>query len=120
MKTGPTARSTVVRHADRAHYDRAEIHGILDAGLVAHVGMVVDGAPIVIPMVYARSGDRIFLHGARASRLQKTLGGGTPVCITVTLLDGIVQLAERVGHLKPADVELETFDGVGVVGALLR
>ena len=97
MEKGPTERSTVKRHADRAHYDRAQIHAILDAGLVAHVGMVVDGAPIVIPMVYARSEETLYLHGARASRLQKTLAGGVPVCVTVTLLDGLV-LARSAFH----------------------
>jgi nitroimidazol reductase NimA-like FMN-containing flavoprotein (pyridoxamine 5'-phosphate oxidase superfamily) len=97
MKTAKTERATIRRHADRAHYDHAQIHAILDAGLVAHVGFVTNGSPFVIPMVYARLGDEVLLHGARASRLQKTLAGEIPVCVTVTLLDGIV-LARSAFH----------------------
>lgn len=98
MQSGPSERSTVRRHGDRASYDEATVHGILDAGLVAHVGFVsADGTPIVIPMAYARMGDALVLHGARASRLQKSLAGGVPVCVTVTLLDGLV-LARSAFH----------------------
>lgn len=92
-----SARSTIRRHADRASYDRELVHGILDAGLVAHVAFVVDGQPFVIPMVYARRGDRIVLHGAAASRLQKQLATGVPVSLGVTLVDGLV-LARSAFH----------------------
>ncbi len=97
MQRGPSERTTIRRAPQRGHYDREVIHAILDAGLVAHVGFVADGAPLVIPMVYARMGESLVLHGARASRLQKTLAGGVPVCVTVTLVDGIV-LARSAFH----------------------
>jgi nitroimidazol reductase NimA-like FMN-containing flavoprotein (pyridoxamine 5'-phosphate oxidase superfamily) len=94
---GTSSRSTIKRQPDRARYDAATVHAILDNGLVAHVGFVIDGAPFVIPMVYARLGDTIFVHGARASRLQKQLADGVPVCVTVTLVDGLV-LARSAYH----------------------
>ncbi len=82
-----------VRVSLRAAYDHQTVFAIFDAGLVAHVGFVADGRPVVIPMVYGRSGDVLYLHGARATRLIKLLGGdpdGAPVSIGVTLVDGIV------------------------------
>jgi hypothetical protein len=93
----PTRRSTVRRNAKRGVYDREVVNAILDAGLIAHVGFVHDGQPYVIPMSYARDGDRLLLHGAGGSRLMRTLAGGAPACVTVTLLDGIV-LARSVFH----------------------
>jgi hypothetical protein len=93
----PTRRSTVRRNAKRGVYDRQVVNAILDAGLIAHVGFVHDGQPYVIPMSYARDGDRLLLHGAGGSRLMRTLAGGAPACVTVTLLDGIV-LARSVFH----------------------
>jgi nitroimidazol reductase NimA-like FMN-containing flavoprotein (pyridoxamine 5'-phosphate oxidase superfamily) len=80
----------VRRRSERARYDPATIEAILDAGLVCHVGFVVAGQPYVIPAVYARIGDRLYLHGSAASRMLRTLAGGVPVCVTVTLLDGLV------------------------------
>ena len=79
-----------VRKSDRAAYDKAGLAAILDEGLVAHVGFVDRERPIVIPMIYGRSGDTLYLHGAKATRFSKALGKGVPVCITVTLVDGIV------------------------------
>ena len=79
-----------VRRSDRGNYDRAAIYDVLDQGLVAHVGFVDHDRPIVIPMAYGRIGDRLYIHGAKAARFGKTLGQGMPVCITVTLADGIV------------------------------
>ncbi len=79
-----------VRRGDRASYERAAIHAVLDEGMVAHVGFIDEGRPIVVPMIYGRIGERLYLHGARAARFAQTLGPGVPVCITVTLLDGIV------------------------------
>jgi hypothetical protein len=73
------------------------VEAILDEGLVAHVGLAVDGQPFVIPMVYARVGGDLYLHGSAASRLLRALGAGAPVCVTVTLLDGIV-LARSAFH----------------------
>jgi len=90
-------RSTVRRLPDRARYDPAEIFAILDEGLVGHVGFVEDGQPFVIPMSYGRDGDRLYLHGSVASRLLRALGAGASVCVTVTLLDGLV-LARSVFH----------------------
>jgi len=92
-----TARTTVRRIAPRGAYDRTTIHSILDEGLVGHVGFVVDGQPTVIPMVYVRVGERVCLHGSRASRLMRVLAGGAEACITVTLLDGLV-LARSAFH----------------------
>ena len=93
----PTARTTVRRRPERAHYDRASVEAILDEGLVAHVGLAVDGQPFVIPMVYARVGRDLYLHGSAASRLLRALSGEAAVCVTVTLLDGIV-LARSAFH----------------------
>ena len=75
---------------ENARYDESTVHAILDAGLVAHVGFVDDGQPYVIPMLYARDGDRIYLHGARKARIAQLLASGAPVCVNVTLLDGVV------------------------------
>ena len=79
-----------VRRPDRAIYDKAAVHAVLDEGLVAHVGFVDHDRPVVMPMVYGRIGDAFYLHGARAARFAKTMGVGVPVCVTVTLTDGIV------------------------------
>jgi uncharacterized protein len=84
------ARSRVRRHPERGSRERELIDAILDEGLVCHVGIVVDGRPVVIPMAYARDGDRLLLHGATGSRLLHALAGGCEVCVTVTLLDGLV------------------------------
>lgn len=92
-----TPRTRLHRMPARGTYDRAELHAILDAGLVCHVGVVADDAPVVIPMAYARVGDDLILHGARASRLLRAVAEGAPVCITVTLLDGLV-LARSAFH----------------------
>jgi nitroimidazol reductase NimA-like FMN-containing flavoprotein (pyridoxamine 5'-phosphate oxidase superfamily) len=75
---------------EKARYDEPTVHAILDAGLVAHVGFVDDGQPYVIPMLYARDGDQLYLHGARKARIAQLLASGAPVCVNVTLLDGVV------------------------------
>jgi hypothetical protein len=93
----PSDRTTVRRLPDRARYDRAAAHAILDEGLIAHVGLVTDSGPIVIPMLYARDGDRLLVHGSPASRLLRSAGKGVDVCATVTLLDGLV-LARSAFH----------------------
>lgn len=97
MDTYPKDKLNKVRKSDRAAYDRGTVHAILDAGLVAHVGFVDDDWPIVIPMIYARVDETLYLHGARAARFAKALGKGVPVCITVTHLDGLV-LARSAFH----------------------
>lgn len=93
----PTARTQVKRLPKRGQYDRETIYGILDEGFLCHVGFVHDGAPVVIPTGYARSGDRLYIHGSAASRMLRTLDQGVPVCVTVTLLDGLV-LARSAFH----------------------
>jgi len=89
--------SRVRRLPARAAYDAASIHAILDAGLVGHVGFAASGRPVVIPMLYGREGDLLYLHGSVASRLQRTLSSGIDMCLTVTLLDGLV-LARSAFH----------------------
>ena len=85
-----TERTTVNRVPNRSTLDRDEIHAILDAGLLCHVGIEVDGQPYVLPMGYARDGERLLLHGSRGSRLMRRLAEGAPACVTVTPLDGLV------------------------------
>lgn len=97
MESYPTNKLNKVRVSDRAAYDKETVHAILDAALVAHVGFVDHDWPMVIPMIYARTGDTLYLHGAKAARFTKALGKGVPVCITVTLLDGLV-LARSAFH----------------------
>jgi len=93
----PTERVRVRRLPKRAAYDRATIDAILDAALVAHLGFVVDGQPYVIPVLHARVGDDVLVHGSAASRAMRALAEGAPVCLTVTLLDGLV-LARSAFH----------------------
>ena len=90
-----TERTRVRRLPERAAYDRATVHAILDEGFLCHVGFVVDGQPYVIPTGYARVGDTVFLHGSTGSRLG--LRPGMDVCVTVTLVDGLV-LARSAFH----------------------
>jgi nitroimidazol reductase NimA-like FMN-containing flavoprotein (pyridoxamine 5'-phosphate oxidase superfamily) len=93
----PTARTTVRRQPDRGHYDRGLVHAVLDEGLVAHVGLVTENGPVVIPMLYGRDGDRLLLHGSTASRLMRGGAKGLDLCVTVTLVDGLV-LARSAFH----------------------
>lgn len=79
-----------VRVSGRAAYDRDSVFAVLDAGFVAQAAFVADGRPIVIPMVYGRVGDVLYLHGAKATRFVKALREGAPVCVGVTLVDGLV------------------------------
>lgn len=94
----PTPRTTLHRRADRGSHERALVDAILDEGLVCHVGFAAEGQPYVIPMSYARMGDRLVLHGAAGSRLLQALRGGAPVCVTVTLLDGLVLARSAMHH----------------------
>jgi nitroimidazol reductase NimA-like FMN-containing flavoprotein (pyridoxamine 5'-phosphate oxidase superfamily) len=93
----PSGRATVKRLPKRAAYDRATIHAILDEGMVCHVGFVQDGQPFVIPTIYVRVGETIYVHGSPASRMLQALKTGIPVCVTVTLVDGLV-LARSAFH----------------------
>jgi uncharacterized protein len=93
-----TLRSKVRRRAGRGDYKQSTIHAILDEGMVGHVGVVGDdGQPFVIPVLYARDGECVYLHGSPLSRLLSTLAEGVPMCLTVTLLDGLV-LARSAFH----------------------
>jgi uncharacterized protein len=93
----PTQRTQVKRLPQRGEYDRQTIYDILDEGLICQVGFVVDGQPFVIPTAYGRVGDRLYIHGSPASRMLRTLKEGVSVCLTVTLLDGLV-LARSAFH----------------------
>ena len=93
----PTERTQVVRLPKRGAYDRETVYKILDEAFVCHVGFVVDGQPYVIPTNFGRSGDQLYLHGSAASRMLRTLSQGIPVCVTVTLVDGLV-LARSAFH----------------------
>lgn len=93
-----SSRTTVRRHAERGHYDRATVHAILDEGLVGHLGFAVDGQPYVIPTLYARIDDTLYLHGAVANRMLGVMADGVPVCFTVTLLDGLVLARSHYSH----------------------
>lgn len=92
-----TSKTQVKRAPKRGHYDFETVASILDEGLVCHVGFVVDGQPFVIPTAYGRVDKQVYIHGANASRLMKTLQAGIDVCVTVTLLDGLV-LARSLYH----------------------
>jgi nitroimidazol reductase NimA-like FMN-containing flavoprotein (pyridoxamine 5'-phosphate oxidase superfamily) len=97
MDTYATSKINKVRVSNRAAYDKATVHAILDDGLVAHVGFEDQNWPMVVPMIYARIDETLYLHGARAARFAKVIGKGVPVCITVTHLDGLV-LARSAFH----------------------
>jgi len=92
------ARHRVERTKARARYDRDTVHSILDAGMLAHVAFCVGGQPFAIPMLYARDGDTILLHGSVASRLMGQLGEGTTACVSVTHLDGLVLARSHFDH----------------------
>jgi nitroimidazol reductase NimA-like FMN-containing flavoprotein (pyridoxamine 5'-phosphate oxidase superfamily) len=91
-------RHQVRRQRQRAAYDRASIHRILDAGWIAHVGFSVRAQPFVIPMLYAREGDALLLHGSLGSRLMRTLGSGVEACVSVALVDGLVLARSHFNH----------------------
>ncbi len=92
-----TERTTVKRLPARGHYDRETINAILDEGFICHAGFVVDDQPYVIPTGYARVDDHVYIHGSSASRMLRDLSGGINVCVTVTLIDGLV-LARSAFH----------------------
>lgn len=90
---------TTGRRRDRMSYDRAAVHAVLDEALLCHVGFVDDeGQPHVIPMSHWRVGEALYLHGGKASRIMKLLAAGAPVCVTVTLLDGLVLARSAFSH----------------------
>ncbi len=96
-KLPQTSRTTLKRLPQRGNYDRELINQILDEGFICHVGFVVDDEPFVIPTGYARVDDKLFIHGSQASRMLRALEKGIDLCVTVTLIDGLV-LARSAFH----------------------
>ena len=94
----PSARTRVVREADRAVYDRETVYRILDEGFLCHVGFAMDGQPFVIPTSYGRKDASLYIHGSAASRMLRQMKEGVPVCVTVTLLDGLVLARSVFNH----------------------
>ncbi|MCI0659766.1 MAG: pyridoxamine 5'-phosphate oxidase family protein [Acidobacteria bacterium] len=93
----PTTRTKLKRLAERGEYDREIVYRILDEAFVCHVGFVIDGEPYVVPTGYGRVGDRLYIHGSAASRMLRSLAGGISLCVTITLVDGLV-LARSAFH----------------------
>jgi nitroimidazol reductase NimA-like FMN-containing flavoprotein (pyridoxamine 5'-phosphate oxidase superfamily) len=93
----PTERTTLKRLPKRGNFEREAVNKILDEGFVCHVGFVIEGRPVVIPTGYGRSGDKLYIHGSAASRMLRALREGIDICVTVTLLDGLV-LARSAFH----------------------
>lgn len=94
----PTPRVRVRRHPERGRYDRATVEAVLDAALVGHVGYVVDGQPFVTPTAIWRTGDRLYWHGSRASRMLRATAERGAVCVTATLVDGLVLARSSFNH----------------------
>ena len=90
MSEAPSPRTQVRRLAERGSYDRKLIESILDEALMCHVGFVHEGTPVVIPTIHARVEDTLYLHGSPASRMLRSMRSGDEICVTVTLLDGLV------------------------------
>lgn len=95
-RAGP--RTAVRRHAERGAYDRATIEAILDEGFVCHLGYTADAGPVVVPTAYARVGDVLYLHGAAGNETLRTIADGRPVCVVVTLVDGLVLARSTFNH----------------------
>src|SRR5947209_2698235 len=112
----PTSRTTPTRYRERAQYDRATVHAILDEALICHLGYLGTGGPVVLPTTHARLGDTLYLHGSTgagpmlAGRAAEASGSGLPVCVTVTLLDGLVLARTAMHHSV-------NFRSVVVIGA---
>jgi uncharacterized protein len=94
----PTTRTRVVREPERGVYDRDAAYRILDEAFLCHVGFVADGQPFVIPTSFGRKDDRLYIHGSAASRMLRQMKEGVPVCVTVTLLDGLVLARAAFNH----------------------
>ncbi|MFC8448331.1 pyridoxamine 5'-phosphate oxidase family protein [Kitasatospora sp. NPDC057223] len=94
-----TERTTPTRYRDRATWERDEIHAILDSAYICHLGFVADGAPVVLPTLYARVGDRLYVHGSTGSRpMRGAADPGLAVCLTVTQVDGLVLTKSAFNH----------------------
>lgn len=94
----PSARTRVTRLPKRAVYDKEQVHAILDEGFLCHVGFAVEQQPYVIPTGYVRAGETLYIHGSAASRMLRTLDQGIQVCVTVTLVDGLVLARSSFHH----------------------
>ena len=94
----PTTRTRVVREPHRGVYDREQVYRILDEAFLCHVGFAVDGQPFVIPTSYGRQDSNLYIHGSAASRMLRQMKDGLPVCVTVTLLDGLVLARSVFNH----------------------
>jgi uncharacterized protein len=96
---GPASdRVRLRRKRDRGSHERSVIDAILDEGLIAHLGIVEQGQPLVIPTLHARDGDVVYCHGSSASRTLRTIAAGAPACLTVSLLDGLVLARSAMHH----------------------
>src|SRR5579864_6719658 len=94
----PTPRTRVVRESERGVYDREAVYRILDEGFICHVGFLVDGQPFVIPTSYGRKDANLYIHGSAASRMLRQMKERVAVCVTVTLLDGLVLARSVFNH----------------------
>ena len=94
----PSPRTKIRRHPERGTYEVETVRSILDEGLICHLGFVVDGTPYVMPTMYARHGDVVYVHGSPASRMLRAAAGPADVCLTVTLLDGLVLARSVFSH----------------------
>lgn len=97
MSLSPTPRSTVTRHRERSRTEQADLHAVLDTGLICHLGLVRDGAPVVLPTGYGRIGDVVYVHGSTGAGYLR-IADGAPACLTVTHLDGIVYARSVFSH----------------------
>jgi uncharacterized protein len=114
-KFGPTERTTLKRLPKRAFYERKIIYNILDEGFICHVGFVDTHHPVVIPTSYGRIGEMLYIHGSASSRMLRSLAAGIPVCVTVTLVDGLV-LARSIFHHSMNYRSVMIFGTANVVG----
>jgi nitroimidazol reductase NimA-like FMN-containing flavoprotein (pyridoxamine 5'-phosphate oxidase superfamily) len=94
----PTPRSTLTRKKDRGAVDRPALYDVLDEALICHLGLVLDGSPVVLPTGYGRDGDTLYLHGSTGAGNLRAAATGIEVCVTVTLLDGIVYARSLNNH----------------------
>ncbi len=97
MSLSPTPRSTITRQRERARTTQADLHAVLDAGLVCHLGLVRDGAPVVLPTGYGRIDDTVYVHGSTGAGYLR-MADGAAVCLTVTHLDGVVYARSAFHH----------------------
>jgi uncharacterized protein len=128
-RNAPSERTRVRRIPARGNYDTAQVHAILDEALICHVGLVSEEQPFVIPTIHLRLGDELFIHGSAASRMLEHGGEGAPLCVTVTLVDGVVLARSAFHHsmnyrsvliLARARVVSEREEKLSVLSALVN